>query len=195
MKKNYNSNTTDSQDEMLIEVTRDDKVIGPVSRYECHKEIRKPWHRSTHIYLFRPNGDLFLSQRSLTKDTAPGEWSVSAGGHVDWGETYKECAENELYEELKLKLNLEFIDKLTVDYGSEREIIQIYSGVTEKCKYYKKDEMQQVKAFEFEKVITDFCDGRFDLSGGSRDSFKHVVKTGSLRKFRNKMIKNRYRGI
>ncbi len=188
MKKNYNKNTTDDQDEMLVEVTKEDKIVGPVTRQECHNETRKPWHRSVHIYLFKPSGDLFLSQRSLTKDTAPGEWSVSAGGHVDWGETYDKCAENELYEELKLRVQLEVIDKLTIDYGSEREIIQIYAGATEKCDYFKKDEMEQVKAFDFEKIIKDFCKGSFDLSGGSRDSFKHVIKTGSLAKYRNILL-------
>jgi len=188
MKKNYNKNTTDDQTETLIEVTKDDKILGPVRRQECHNETRKPWHRSVHIYLFKPNGDLFLSQRSLTKDTAPGEWTISAGGYVNWGETYNECAKNELYEELKLKIDLEVIDKLTIDYGSEREIIKIFAGVTECCEYFKKNEICQIKAFKYDEVIHDFCKGRFDLSGGSRDSFKHVIRTGSLAKYRKKLL-------
>lgn len=125
-KNNYNKNTTDNQQELLVEVDENDNVIGAVTREECHNQTRKPWHRTTHIYLFNKKGDLYLSQRSLTKDTAAGLWTVSSGGHIEYGSTPEKTAKKELLEELEILVDLELIDKCSVDYATEKEIISIF---------------------------------------------------------------------
>lgn len=184
---NYNANTSDRQKETLWEVDQDDTVVGPVTRAECHNETRKPWHRTTHVYLFNKEGKLYLSQRSFAKDTAPGCWTVSAGGHVQYNFNPLDTAEKEVGEELGILAKLEQIDKLIVDYGTEREVIYIFAGVTDKKPKFNPNEVNQVKLFDFQTLIDDFANGKFDLSGGSRDSFKHVINSGSLFKFRQKI--------
>ncbi len=183
---NYNANTTDSQDEQFIEVTENDEVIGPVARRECHNETRKPWHRSVHIYLFNEDGKVYFTQRSLSKDTAPGEWTVSAAGHVNFGQEYVDTAKTELKEELNIETELTQIDKLKVDYGTEREYIAIFTGITSQIPQINTQELQQIKAIELDQMIEDFTAGRFPLSGGSNHTFKHIIETGSLKDFEYK---------
>lgn len=188
--ENYNPKTHDNQNELLFRVTEDDKEIGSVFREECHNETTKPYHRTTHVYLFDKQGNLFLSQRSRKKDTAAGHWTVSAAGHVKYGDSYEQTAEKEVAEELGIKVPLEMIDKLAIDYGSEREIIGIFAGNTAQIPTPNIDEVEQVKTFIFDDIVKEFQSGTFDLSGGSRDSFKHVIGTESLRRYRDKMLKS-----
>lgn len=180
---NFNPKSTSNVSEMLTEVDENDNVIGPVVRLECHNETRKPWHRGAHLYLFDVKGDLYLSQRSLKTDTAPGQWTVSAGGHVKFGKTYEETMLGEAKEELGLEVKVEMIDKLVIDYGSEREIIGIFVGITDKTPYTENDKVAQIKLFKFEEVVNDFMSGKFDLSGGSRDSFRFIIENGTLNGF------------
>lgn len=93
-------------------------------------------------------------------------------------------------EELGIRVHLEMIDKLAVDYGSECEIIGIFAGVTGQEPKIDKKEVEQIKRFDFEEVTADFTNKKFDLSGGSRDSFAHILKTGSLRNYKEN-IENR----
>ena len=192
VENNYNKRSTDDPEERLIEVTQNDRIIGKVSRVECHNESRKPWHRSTHIYLFSPKGKLFLSKRAKTKDTGPGQWSASAAGHVNWDEGYDEAAKVELYEELGLRLKLRRIGKIAVDFGSEREIIALYAGVAAEDKVHiqKEDEIEEIRAFDYGDVVDKFQKGTFDLSGGTRDSFLYLIKSGLLDEYRRKLVKN-----
>lgn len=94
----YNPHATDDQEEFLYHVTPDDEVIGLVTRRECHNETTKPWHRAMHVYLFDKDGNLYLSQRSLTKDMGAGKWIISASGHITYGQEYEEVALREVEE-------------------------------------------------------------------------------------------------
>lgn len=190
MTTNYNSQTTDRGKELLCEVDQDDNLIGPVTREECHNETRKPWHRSIHLYLFDNKGKLYLSQRSFSKDTAAGKWTVSAGGHIKFGDTPENTVMKEVTEELGIQTKPEQIDKLIIDYGSEREVIYIFAGVTSDKLKFNPNEVNQIKIFDYEALVNDFQAGKFDLSGGSRDTFKQAIRTGSLKKFRDSILQN-----
>ena len=85
-------------EEWLSEVDEQDVVIGRRRRDEIHRLGLR--HRSVHILVFNPGGELFLQRRSLSKDIHPGLWDTSAAGHVDAGEAYERTAWRELGEEL-----------------------------------------------------------------------------------------------
>jgi len=53
-----------------------------------------------HIWLYTSDGNLVLQQRSEGKDTFPGKWDCSVGGHVTAGDTVMETAVREVQEEL-----------------------------------------------------------------------------------------------
>ncbi|MBU1198037.1 NUDIX domain-containing protein [Candidatus Micrarchaeota archaeon] len=85
-------------EEMFELVNEKDEVIGRVSRKDAHRELLR--HRAVHVFLFNENGELFVQQRSASKDTHPLRFGSSMGGHVDIGETYRQAAVRELKEEL-----------------------------------------------------------------------------------------------
>lgn len=83
-------------------VNEQDAVIGRRPRSEVHRlDLR---HRAVHVLLFNSRGELFLQQRSLSKDNWPGVWDSSASGHLDAGEDYDPCVVRELREELGVTL-------------------------------------------------------------------------------------------
>lgn len=91
-------------DEMLTQVTDSDEVIGPVSRRLVHGNPALI-HRSVHVLVLGTDGRLLLQKRSMSKDTQPGKWDTSVGGHVGFGQTYAEAARREAAEELGLELD------------------------------------------------------------------------------------------
>ncbi|MHB8810530.1 MAG: NUDIX hydrolase YfcD [Desulfobulbaceae bacterium] len=60
-------------------------------------------HRASYILVFNSRDELFVQQRTLSKDIYPGFHDVAAGGVVVAGESYEESAARELAEELGVK--------------------------------------------------------------------------------------------
>ncbi len=89
-----------AREEWFDVVDEGDVVLGRERRGEVHRRGLR--HRATHVLVFNGRGELFLQQRSLSKDMWPGVWDSSASGHVDAGEAYDACAARELMEELGL---------------------------------------------------------------------------------------------
>lgn len=89
-------------EELFDVVNEQDEVIGRQTRREVHRLNLR--HRAVHVLLFNAQGELFLQQRSLTKDNWPGVWDSSSSGHLDAGEDYDACALREVGEELGVRL-------------------------------------------------------------------------------------------
>ena len=75
-------------------------LTGRAPRAVVHREGL--WHRSTDVWLFRPDGRLLLQRRAGQKDLYPGRWDYSVGEHLLPGESYQRGAERGLVEELGL---------------------------------------------------------------------------------------------
>ena len=89
---------------------------------------RKYIHRSVGVVIFNENGDVLLQKRSKSKDIEPGKWTISASGHVTWGQEYLEAAGRELFEELGVKTELSFVKKILTKDSRELEWTEIYRG-------------------------------------------------------------------
>jgi isopentenyl-diphosphate delta-isomerase type 1 len=85
--------------EMFQLVDKNGSPIGQASREECHGNPRLI-HLVIHVHVFDPAGDLFLQKRSMSKDTNPGLWDTSIGGHVMAGEQADAAVRREAQEEL-----------------------------------------------------------------------------------------------
>lgn len=59
-------------------------------------------HSACHIWLVDNQGGLLMQRRSEFKDTFPGRWDVSCGGHIESGDESFPTAVRELEEELGL---------------------------------------------------------------------------------------------
>lgn len=116
----------DNSEELLCQVDAADQVIGPCRRGEAHRLGLR--HRSVHILVCNAFGDFFLQKRSLAKDVNPGLWDSSAAGHVDFGESYDDCAIRELQEELNIEAGHapELLFKLEASAATGWEFIQVY---------------------------------------------------------------------
>ncbi len=88
-------------DERIIIVDERNKEIGVTTRREM-RERNLP-HRATFILVFNSAGQLFVQQRTTSKDIYPGYYDAVCGGVVQEGETYKESATRELAEELGIR--------------------------------------------------------------------------------------------
>ena len=108
-------------------VDENDEVRGYATRAEVHGN--NLCHRAVHILIFNQVGDLYLQQRSRSKDRHPLKWDSSAAGHVTGGENYDETARRELKEELGVDVTLERIFKLTASSRTDYEFICGYHGV------------------------------------------------------------------
>ncbi len=73
--------TTDNQNEIFDVVDEDDNVIGRVKRGEANRN-KNLIHRSIGVAVFNRKGEIYLQQRSSTKDTDPMCWTISCSGHV-----------------------------------------------------------------------------------------------------------------
>jgi isopentenyldiphosphate isomerase len=116
--------------ELLTRVADDDSVIlGPVERRLVHGNPALV-HRSAHVLILHPaEGTLLLQKRSEHKDTQPGKWDTSVGGHVSFGQSYEEAALREAGEELGITLksaDLEFLHFLRFRSALESENTATY---------------------------------------------------------------------
>lgn len=97
--------TTDPQDELFDLCGPDGRPVGGrATRAEVHR--RGLWHRALHCWVVTRDSSggvlLLVQQRSPTKDTWPGAWDCSVGGHYRPGEDRRQGVVRELAEELGL---------------------------------------------------------------------------------------------
>jgi isopentenyldiphosphate isomerase len=96
------STPSNAGDEIFDVVDESGRVIGQAPRSRCHGDPSLI-HPSVHVLVFSPDGRLFLQKRSMTKDTQPGKWDTSVGGHLKPGEPPEEAARREMDEELGIR--------------------------------------------------------------------------------------------
>lgn len=60
-------------------------------------------HRASYVLVFNSRDELFVQQRTLSKDIYPGYHDIAAGGVVVAGESYEESAQRELAEEMGIQ--------------------------------------------------------------------------------------------
>lgn len=61
------------------------------------------WHRTVHVWVLNARRQLLLQKRSMTKETFPGLWDISAAGHISSGDTSGKAACRELEEEIGIR--------------------------------------------------------------------------------------------
>jgi isopentenyldiphosphate isomerase len=90
-------------DELLQLVDSSGRPAGSAPRAACHGNPELI-QAVVHLYLYDPEGRLYLQKRSRNKDTCPGLWDSSVGGHLGSGETPEHALEREAREELGIAL-------------------------------------------------------------------------------------------
>lgn len=119
----------DNPDELFDVVDARDQVIGQAPRGIVHRHGLL--HRAVHVLVSHPETQqVFLQQRSTSKDSAPGCWDSSASGHLDAGEGYAAAAARELAEELGVEATPELcmVLWLPAQWETGQEFVQVYRG-------------------------------------------------------------------
>ena len=116
-----------------------------------------------HVCIFNSRGEMLIQKRRKEKDTWPGKWDLSCGGHVTAGEKSGEAAEREVWEELGVRLFLrESRPVLTVPfdegfddvYFAEKELIP--SALT-----LQTEEVEKAGWASEEKILSMIASGEF----------------------------------
>jgi len=90
-----------SNEEWVPLVDEQGKILGRATRKEVHSGPGK-LHPVVHLHIINSKGEIYLQKRSMLKDTFPGKWDTSVGGHVDLGETIEQALLRETAEELNI---------------------------------------------------------------------------------------------
>ncbi len=134
--------------EELDIVDSHDNLVDKADRSIAHK--KGLLHRVVHVMVFSPDGELFVQQRSLSKDMYPGYWEGSLSGHVMSGESYKEAAERELHEELGVCITPKHL-KEVLEFGlhdeNERVLAKLF--VVKDFKGEVRIDQEEIKTGEF----------------------------------------------
>ena len=147
--------------ENLILVDRDDNQTGIEEKVKCHLPDGK-LHRAFTILLFNKDGQLLLTQRSMSKMLWPGDWDGTVASHPRQSETYLSSAERRLPEELGITCKLDYLFKFEyhVTYkniGSENEICGTLIGIIEDPKKIKlvKDEISSIRWVNLDELLAE----------------------------------------
>lgn len=162
----------DNPDEVFDLVDEKDRVIGRVSRKDCHQNPDMI-HRAVHVLVFNSKRELFLQKRSLLKDINPGMWGLSVSGHVDAGETYAQTAIRETKEEIGAFLSLKYLDTCFLKLENESEFSAIFITEAEGPFELNSDEIEDGGFFSLDDIQNRLWD---EIAPASQMVFDHVMK-------------------
>ena len=122
-----------------------------------------------HVFIFDRTGFVLLQKRSMRKDTAPGRWDTSVGGHVDFGESLQDAVVREAREELGLHIDPEecrFLFQYVWQSSRERELVTAFALTSEVTPQPDHDEVDEGRYFtlsELQSLLgTQFFTSQFE---------------------------------
>lgn len=136
--------------ELVVLVDENNQVIGTMPKSKVHT-ANTPLHRGFSVFIFNPQRQLLLQQRSRFKKTWPLSWSNSCCGHPGVGESNTAATRRRLKDELGLTQvkNLKVISPyrycFTKDNVMENEICPILVGFTNQKPQPNPQEVEAIK--------------------------------------------------
>lgn len=136
-------------------VDKEDNFIKVGTKEEAKK--KKLFTRSVHIWLIDRKGELMVCKRSPNKKTYPNQYTSSAGGHVEQGESYKVTAKRELLEELCILTPLKDLGRFDVVTPKERAIHHLFIGKMSKKVSADPNEISSYSFLSFKDISKDIA--------------------------------------
>ena len=173
--ENIAKQPADNPEEIFELVDGKGKVIGKVKRADAHKNPSLR-HKAVHLIIFDTKGRILLQKRSRFKDLNPFFWTVSVGGHVDLGESYKNAAIREAKEELAIKLKpqkIKLLGKNLTSNLNESELIEVYSTVYKGRMEPNLKEIEKVEWFEQKKLLDKIKNNKIRLTPNAQATLTH----------------------
>ena len=143
------------------------------TREECHK--KGLWHKAVVVFILSTdNKKVLLQQRSAKKKLWPNLWDLTAGGHVLSGELGYQSGIRETKEEIGIdivKNDMEFIGATRSENISGNiinrhfnEYYIVHKDLDINDIVLQEDEVQDIKWFDREEVISRIKDNYRDLT-------------------------------
>ncbi len=108
------------QDEFVILVDQEDKVLGEMEKHLAHHLNKK--HRAFSVFLLDDNNKLILQQRADSKYHSPGLWTNACCGHPRPHETTEEAAIRRTYEELGIHVDIDELFQISYEEQLENNL-------------------------------------------------------------------------
>jgi len=140
----------DSEERLEI-VNYKGEVIGYALRSEIHGNPSMV-HRVVHVLVFNSKGKLLLQKRSQNKDVAPGKWDTSVGGHVAIGENLVSSSRREMYEELGVEGEPQYLYSYTHSNAYETELVTTYHCFIEEDFSFDREEIDEIRFWSFDEI-------------------------------------------
>jgi isopentenyl-diphosphate Delta-isomerase len=144
--------------DQVILVDQDDHEIGVMDKVEAHRGAGN-LHRAISVFLFNAKGELLIQQRSSKKITCQLMWANTCCGNVRPGESYLDCAQRRLREELGITgVKLEPVTKFLYqtpcdDEFSEYEMDTVYVGTYDGEVSPNPDEVHDYKWISWDDLV------------------------------------------
>jgi 8-oxo-dGTP pyrophosphatase MutT (NUDIX family) len=128
---------------------------------------------AVHLDAWTPEGELWIAQRALTKNTDPGMWDTLVGGLISAGETPEFALERESWEEAGLPASAlatghrvgQFRVERVLPEGYQVEIVTVVDCVLDSgIQPENQDgEVVAIRAASVQEVLSMLADGAFTL--------------------------------
>lgn len=146
-------------------------VTGKI--WERGKPLEKGGFRLVvHICIFDKNERMLIQQRNINRESLPGLWDFTTGGAAKVGESSKQAAERELFEEMGI----------SHDFSNERAYMTInFEDGFDDYYILKKD-------IDIKKDVK-FTDGEVqDSKWATKDEILKMIDNGSFVKYKKEVI-------
>jgi isopentenyldiphosphate isomerase len=130
-----------SAEELVDVLDAQGNVIGVTTRADMR--ARHLPHRCVYILVFNRRGELFIHQRTPTKDVFPGHWDVAIGGVVAAGESFDLAASREGAEEIGVPLAVEALFPFSFSDARTTAFAHVYRGLHDGPFRLQKEEIVQ----------------------------------------------------
>lgn len=148
---------TMSQEEQFDVVNEWGHVLGQATRSQCHSDPALI-HQAVHVLVFDRDGRLFLQKRAATKDTQPGKWDSSVGGHLHAGEHPEYGARREMAEELGVSPSrLDYAYHYLWRAPNETELVRSYVTMHEGPFVLPPEEIGEGRFWSFDEIDAELA--------------------------------------
>lgn len=111
---------SDPREELVDVIDDEGRTIAVVPRREMRG--KRLAHRCVYLLVFNGQGEMFVHQRTASKDVYPSHWDVAVGGVLSAGESFDTGARREGAEELGVVVEPEPL--FPFRYADERSVVQ-----------------------------------------------------------------------